>query len=114
MIDENGNLYRGFIATILDVCMGMGFWEPLNRGLFITGVTVDMSFTFVILLFSMKFHCFRFIDTAKLGETIIIKCETIKADETRGFFKGEVLRKLDNVLIATGKQTLSFKAKSRI
>uniref|UniRef100_A0AC34QW82 Thioesterase domain-containing protein n=1 Tax=Panagrolaimus sp. JU765 TaxID=591449 RepID=A0AC34QW82_9BILA len=100
IVDENNNLLHGFIATILDVCMAMGFWEPYNRGLYLGGVTIDMSFTF--------------IDKAKLGETIIIKCSTIKANDNIGFFKGEIFRKSDNVLIANGKQTLSFRPKARI
>ena len=47
VLDRDGNLGRAVIATIMDSVMGMGYWEPYNRGIKFTGVTADMSFTLV-------------------------------------------------------------------
>lgn len=41
------------------------------------------------------------------GETIIIDIQTIKADKL-GVFTGNVYRKSDGVIIASGKQTLAL------
>ena len=45
VLDQDGNLGRAVIATIVDALMAMGFWEPYNRGIKFSGVTADMSFT---------------------------------------------------------------------
>ncbi|KAE9547760.1 hypothetical protein FO519_009026 [Halicephalobus sp. NKZ332] len=100
VVDEDGYVARGVIEVLLDTLMGLAFWEPYNRGIKFTGVTADMSFTFM--------------DSAKLGDTLVFVNDTIKSNEFKGFFKGEVYRKSDNALIATGKQTLIFKIRSKI
>lgn len=51
------------------------------------------------------------MNAAKLGDVLEINVETIKADETLGFFRGEINRKIDGAIIATGTQTCSFKSR---
>ncbi|KAE9547761.1 hypothetical protein FO519_009027 [Halicephalobus sp. NKZ332] len=97
VLNTLGSLHGGCTTTLLETCMSIGHWSIDETDLSNRGSTVDMHI--------------QFLNAAREGDVLVIDVQTVKTGKNLGFFKGEVTRKSDGVVIATGCQTLAFKPK---
>lgn len=94
VLNAMGILHGGCTATLLDVLVMMSGWEPSKTSRKQGGVTVDMTIAYLSI--------------AKLGDTLIIDCQKLRAGKTLGFYRGEVYRKSDGEIVAAAQQTYSL------
>uniref|UniRef100_A0AC34QW81 Thioesterase domain-containing protein n=1 Tax=Panagrolaimus sp. JU765 TaxID=591449 RepID=A0AC34QW81_9BILA len=97
VLNTVGTLHGGCTATLLDICMSLSHFAANEITGNDFGGTIDMTI--------------HYMNAAKLGDILEIDVETIKTEDTLGFFKGEISRKNDGAIIATATQTCSFKSR---
>uniref|UniRef100_A0AC35GNN1 Thioesterase domain-containing protein n=1 Tax=Panagrolaimus sp. PS1159 TaxID=55785 RepID=A0AC35GNN1_9BILA len=99
VLNTIGTLHGGCMATLLGVCManlvydGKGFTQQL-------GIATDMSF--------------KYLNAAKLGDTIVIEANTLKRGKRLAFLEAKVFKKSDNKLLVIGTQTLAIIPKDKM
>ncbi|XP_026819555.1 acyl-coenzyme A thioesterase 13-like [Rhopalosiphum maidis] len=91
-----GTLHGGFTATVVDVLSSIAVLthprvvEDIDSAPN-SGVSVDIHISY--------------LNSAKIGDRVVINSETVKLGRTLAFLKVTLLRKDDNVILAQGSHT---------
>jgi len=60
---------------------------------------------YILIIVLLFVFVFRYLNSAKIGDKIVINSETVKLGKTLAFLKVTLFRKDDNVILAQGSHT---------